>query len=415
MSLDHQHFEASKKPLRILYVSHSHPPDHAPLENIGGMQRVSMQLSDSLVQDSTVQIRRIVQKTSWKGIELKTLGFLMRLYFLLPRVEREWKPDVILFSSMVTASMSRWLRKRLQVPMVTINHGQDVTMPNGWYQQHIRKIFDAIDGVISVSSATREACIQRGMPPEKGVALPNGIDVHELLPDHEGDWSAQKVKQVLEMPEEEAMSKIKALKASARTDLENRLGERFGSAPLLLSVGRQVKRKGHVWFIEHVLPKVKYPCTYILIGDGPEKEEIERILEQKASFLKEKKIKVHLLGRQSDDLVHNAYAASDVFVMPNIPVAGDMEGFGIVLLEANLHFTPVLCADLEGMRDVVEQGVNGFKVPTKDCTGYLNYLDEVLRADKPEQLAYRAFTNVWEKFTWDKVTKQYIQYLYQVS
>lgn len=412
---DRRQHESSKGPLRVLYISHSHPPEDAPLDNMGGMQRVSVQLSESLAQDSSIQLRCLVQKTAWKGIEIKTIGFLLKLLILLPRVEREWKPDVILFSSMVTASMARWLRKRVDVPMVTINHGQDVTMPYGWYQRHVRKIFEAIDGVISVSSATREASIERGMLASKGVALPNGIHVNDFLPKGESEWSVDSVKQLLEIPEAQAKRRIKELKASARAGLERQLGISLGAEPLLLSVGRQVKRKGHAWFIEEVLPKMDDACNYILIGDGPEHQRIQDILKQKASLFREKGIRVYVLGRQEDDVVHKAYAASDLFLMPNIKVPGDMEGFGIVLLEANIHFTPVLCADLEGMRDVVEQGVNGYKVPTKQIDEYVKYINMVIRAKQPEQLAYQAFITVWEKFTWNRVTKQYIQYLYQVS
>ncbi|MDZ7682334.1 MAG: glycosyltransferase family 4 protein [Fodinibius sp.] len=64
--------------------------------------------------------------------------------------------------------------------MVTINHGRDVTLPVSIYQWFVPKIFDSLDGVISVSRATREECIKRGMDPEKGVALPNGFDVEQL-------------------------------------------------------------------------------------------------------------------------------------------------------------------------------------------------------------------------------------------
>ena len=64
--------------------------------------------------------------------------------------------------------------------MVTINHGQDVKMPISIYQNFVPKVFEALDGVISVSEATRQECIKRGMAPEKGVALPNGFDMSDF-------------------------------------------------------------------------------------------------------------------------------------------------------------------------------------------------------------------------------------------
>ena len=101
--------------------------------------------------------------------------------------------------------------------------------------------------------------------------------------------------------------------------------------------------------------------------------------------------------------------------MPNVKVEGDMEGFGIVLLEANLHFTPVFCSDLEGMKDVVEQGVNGFKVKSERPMEYVKELERLLSSDSLLPLSLMGCRYVWENFQWDKVAEQYIQYLIQVN
>ncbi|HAH50959.1 MAG TPA: glycosyltransferase family 4 protein, partial [Balneola sp.] len=147
---------------------------------MGGMQRVSMQLIDELSSRDDIEIRTIIQHAPWKGIEIKTAFFLAKLVFKLPKIVQDYKPDVILFSSMVTATLAKFCRKKINVPMVTINHGQDVKMPIGLYQNFVPKIFEALDGVISVSEATRQECIKRGMSPKKGVALPNGFDMSDF-------------------------------------------------------------------------------------------------------------------------------------------------------------------------------------------------------------------------------------------
>ena len=68
--------------MRILYVSHLHPPKNAPLDNMGGMQRVSMQLIDELSSRDDIEIRTIIQHAPWKGIEIKTAFFLAKLVFI---------------------------------------------------------------------------------------------------------------------------------------------------------------------------------------------------------------------------------------------------------------------------------------------------------------------------------------------
>ena len=182
-----------------------------------------------------------------------------------------------------------------------------------------------------------------------------------------------------------------------------------------LSVGRQVPRKGHAWFIDKVLTQLRHPCHYLLIGDGPERNAIQKVIQRNTELLAERNIHVHILGRKSDYWVHKAYTAADIFMMPNIKVEGDMEGFGIVLLEANLHFTPVLCSDLEGMKDVVEQGINGIKVKSEHQEHYVMELEKLLSNETLLQMSLMGCIHVWENFQWDKVAEQYIQYIYNVS
>ena len=76
----------SQSPIKVLYISHSHPPDEAPLENMGGMQRVSMQLVQALENKPSVKIQTIIQKVPWKGIEWRTFIFLLKLRCQIPEV-----------------------------------------------------------------------------------------------------------------------------------------------------------------------------------------------------------------------------------------------------------------------------------------------------------------------------------------
>lgn len=368
--------------MRILYISHLHPPKNAPLKSIGGMQRVSMQLVEELEQRDDVEIKTIIQHAPWKGIEIRTSFFLARLARKLPGIVDEFKPDVILFSSMVTASLAKITRSRVDVPMVTINHGQDVKMPIGIYQKFVPKVFDALDGVISVSRATREECIKRGMNPDKGIALPNGFDMSDFK----------------EVPERE-----EALKT-----LENTFSMSLSGKHVLLTVGRQVKRKGHEWFLKEVLPKINSEVVYLAIGDGPEHENLINACSELPY-----KNKILLAGKQPDEILKKAYSAADLFIMPNIPVPGDMEGFGIVLLEANLAATPAVASDLEGIKDVVEDGMNGYKIPVYEPELFARKIDEVLR-NGAQELGEQSRSYVEQNFVWNKVAERYISYLQQV-
>lgn len=366
--------------MKILYVSHTHPPEGQILENVGGMQRVSQQLVQELKQRNGVNVVTEVVNVSGKGkIALNTTHFLMKELFRLPHIVQEQKADVVLFSSMVTASLAYFIRDKVDVPMVTINHGRDVTLPSGIYQWFVPKVFESLDGVISVSQATREECIKRGMKPEKGVALPNGFDFKKLRSFPSKQKSRDLLQQQFDIP----------------------LDENF----MLLTVGRKVKRKGHEWFIREVMPKLDEQVVYVTVGDGPEFESVEQAVGSSPY-----RDRIFLLGRQPDEILKQAYSAADLFVMPNIPVDGDMEGFGIVLLEANMARTPAVAADLEGIKDVIAQGENGYRVPTLDADQFAEKVHEMLY-NKLEHLSKQTRTYVQEQFSWKNVAQQYLDYL----
>ncbi len=366
--------------MRILYVSHTHPPDGDILDNVGGMQRVSQQLIRELRRKESVEVVTETINVSGEGkIALRTTRFLLRQLMRLPHKVRESQADVVLFSSMVSASLSYFIRNRVNVPMVTINHGRDVTLPVKIYQWFVPKVFSSLDGVISVSRATRDECIKRGMDPDKGVALPNGFDFERLsnFPD----------------------------KQQARNRLEQNFRIPLQHNFMLLTVGRQVKRKGHEWFIREVMPKIDKEVVYVTVGDGPEFESIQQAVDESAYS-----DRIFLLGRQPDEVLKQAYAAADLFVMPNIPVEGDMEGFGIVLLEANMARTPAVAADLEGIKDVISQGKNGYRVPSMNANQFAEKVHEIL-SNKLEHFSAQTRNYVLEQFSWKHVAQQYIDFL----
>src|SRR5690625_7804521 len=121
---------------------------------------------------------------------------------------------------------------------------------------------------------------------------------------------------------------------------------------IILTVGRQVKRKGHEWFIKHVMERMESDIVFIIAGDGPERKTIEAAREESTE-----KENIVIAGKIPEEMMNASYAAADLHVMTNIPVKGDMEGFGIVILYANRAGITVIYADQKGMRDMVVHDV----------------------------------------------------------
>ena len=366
-------------PLRVVYVSHSIPPADAPEDSIGGMQRVAVDLLAALQRRPDVVLDPWTLSVPWREIGRRTTGFILRVAAGLPARARG--ADAVLFSSMVTGGIAPGVRLRLpRVALVSIAHGQDVTLPNPLHQAWLRPTFRALDAVLPVSSATAEACVARGLPRDKALVAHNGIDPESVSPP--------------------------ADREAARAALRAKLGLPPDSV-VLLTVGRQVERKGAAWFAGEVLARLPAQAHFVVVGDGP---EMKRILA--AADTAGVGRRVHLLGRAPESDLVAARHGTDLFLMPNVPVPGDMEGFGVVLLEAALSGLYTVGTGIEGIRDAVVEPTTGRLVPPRDPAAFaaaiLPFVGDPAAA---HAAGMRARALVQERFSWNGAADVYVRHL----
>lgn len=370
--------------MRLLFVSHSLPPEGRPLENVGGMQRVAVDLHDSLLANRSVDATAIVLRSPWSQSGYRTPIFLARAVREIRRLARAREIDAILFSSMVSAAVAVPLKEvlgRNGVVTGAIVNGLDATTPTWPYPLLVRKIFDSVDIVLPISRATGYACYARGLSPSKAQVVPLGIRLDRFKP--------------------------AADKAVAREALVRAIQSRQPAAQctlLVASVGRLVPRKGVDWFINHVVPQLPADVHFIVAGDGSERVRIEASVA--AHGLQNR---VTVLGQVTDSELEIVYRGSDLFVMPNIAVQGDMEGFGLVMLEAGLCGLPVIASDIEGIQDVIADGENGELVLSKSAEGFraavMRYYSD---REGLAAASDRARLHTISRFGWTGVTERYV-------
>ncbi len=359
------------------------------MANLGGMQRVALKLHEAMTRrargDDVLHYDSCLLRSSWRWVHVRTPLFLIRTALRLVTAARREEVDVVLFSSMVTASLAvplQGLFRHYGVRTAAITHGLDVTTPFPPYQWFVPKVFSALDAVFPVSRATAEACLQRGATTRQVHVVPNGIDADRF-----------------EAPQD---------RATAREALtEERHSSLSSDALLLCSVGRQVKRKGTAWFVDQVMPTLPSDVHYWIAGDGPQDEAIQAAIDHNGLG-----DRVRQLGRISNDHLARLYRGADLFVMPNVPVEDDMEGFGIVLLEAGQCGTPAIAARLEGIQDVITDGVNGHLVEPQNPTAFRDAILQYRQA--PEALAdaaERVRTHTMTTFSWPSVADLYLSAL----
>jgi phosphatidylinositol alpha-1,6-mannosyltransferase len=193
--------------------------------------------------------------------------------------------------------------------------------------------------------------------------------------------------------------------AQSRAYLEARYRMTIGERPVVLCVGRLVERKGYIWFVQEVMPKViaALPeALCIMCGEGPLRRPLEALIA-KANLGKA----VLLLGRVDSETLWHVYAAASVFVMPNIPVPGNPEGFGLVSLEARSVGTPVVVANLDGIAESVAIGEDGMVVPPMDSHQFSNAIVQVAQSQAGllgrDQMAER----IRHQLSWRVMAKKY--------
>jgi glycosyltransferase involved in cell wall biosynthesis len=125
---------------------------------------------------------------------------------------------------------------------------------------------------------------------------------------------------------------------------------------------------------------------------------------------------VILAGRLPRPLLRGLMGISTSFVMPNIPVLGDAEGFGIVALEAGCGGLPVVASDLEGIRDAVSDGVNGFLAPSDNPLAFAGAVNRLLSNEGlRKEMGARAREYVAANFGWDTIAARYLEELRYIS
>ncbi|MGH8889672.1 MAG: glycosyltransferase family 4 protein, partial [Acidothermaceae bacterium] len=142
---------------------------------------------------------------------------------------------------------------------------------------------------------------------------------------------------------------------------------------LLLTLGRVVPRKGSGWFVESVLPHLPDDVIYLVAGEGPDMANVREAAERAGVMNR-----VRMLGWVSDSEREQLLRGTDLFIQPNIRVQGDVEGFGIVVIEAALRGTPVVGSRLEGITDAIVDGESGLLCPPSDAAAWIATLNGCL-------------------------------------
>ena len=341
---------------------------------------MATELRSALDSHPDLELSSLLLRSSWRWTHLRMVPFGVRMLREIPRLVEREGIELVLFSSMVTAAFVVPLRRKLEaqgVRIAAIPVGRDVTLPWAPYQKFLPRVFETIDLLLPISHATAEECVRRGAPPGRIRIVPCGVD-----PERFATGPGAHRTQTPSLP--------------ARDPLPE-------GALLLCSVGRHVERKGFDWFVDGVMPLLPPHVHFWIAGEGPITASIQEATERHGL-----EDRVRLLGCISDASLKVLYRSADLFVMPNVPVPGDMEGFGVVMLEAGICGLPVIASRLEGIADVIREGENGHLVSSGDPQAFAA---AILRYDRDRralrEASLRARGYVRDTFSWPVIADRY--------
>ncbi len=192
-------------------------------------------------------------------------------------------------------------------------------------------------------------------------------------------------------------------KNNVKIDVREKLGLR--TSFILLTTGSLSERKGHITVLKALKNLVKdiNNIHYLIIGTGP----LENFLHEK---VKEYNLSenVTFLGHISNEFIPSYYNACDVFILNStIDSHGDTEGFGIVLIEANLMGKPVIGTEKSGMEEAIENTKTGLLVPMDNPQATAEAIKYFYRnVDKRIKMGEYALERALNNFTWEHTAKR---------
>jgi len=339
----------------LLFITRNYPP------TLGGLEKYSFDLYISL-QTVLPDVSLIANRHHLKSLPW---FFVRTLFYLLFRARKFTHIHLADGSLSILIPYIKFIAPKASIS-ITI-HGLDITYRNYLYQLFIPRLIRRAHAIVCVSNNTMQECLKRKIPQEKCHVITNGIDFID------GDF-----------------------KKADLSEVEKMCGISLIEKQIFFSIGRLVKRKGIVWFIEHVMTKLDEQSIYIIAGSGIEKESIIDTIE---SFNLANQ--VFLLGNVTEEQKVILFRSADFFIMPNIRVENDIEGFGLTVLEAGKYGVTVVASAIEGLLDSVIHEKTGYLVEERSEHGFL----ERLQAPPLDRAAVQHEAS--ERFSWQKIVLMY--------
>lgn len=353
---------------------------------LGGMERLNWYMAHCLADTAEVRVvapqgaAALAPRLTVREVPLAPLGqFLLRAGIATMREAADWRPDVILAGSGLTAPLALGAARAYSAKAVAYVHGLDVAVRNPLYRGLWLPALRRLDRLIANSRATAALCHSAGVDASRTAIVHPGVELPSA-PD-----------------------------AAQAADFRSRYA--LGERPLLLSVGRLTTRKGLLEFVTRSLPRIaaaRPDVLLLVVGDAPTQSLHASVQTPDSIRAAAEQLglagNLRFLGVETDyQKLGVMYRAAQVHVFPVRHLPGDPEGFGMVAVEAAAHGLPTVAFATGGIVDAVSEGASGRLIASGDYDAMSDAVLDVLQGRQGWSDACMEFA---ARFAWHEFGRQ---------
>lgn len=286
-------------------------------------------------------------------------------------VVKKFKIDMLHVHYAIPHAYAAYMGKKMledegiQIPMITTLHGTDITLVGShpFYKKAVQFSINHSEYVTAVSQSLKEDTERLFNITADIKVIPNFIDIDKFkfksVPCEKGQIA----------PDDQMVI----------THISN-----FRPLKRIIDILKTFK-----------IISDKLNVKLLMVGDGPEKERAMRYCRAH-----EMEGTVLFLGRSNQ--IDEILCFSDLFLLPS-----EQESFGLAALEAMVHGVPVVCSDVGGLPEVIDDGVSGFLCPLGDVNTMAEKAIHILEdLERHKQFKLQAYESS-KKFDIQKVISKY--------
>lgn len=304
-------------------------------------------------------------------------------YKKLKEIILEFQPDIVHTHASKAGALGRKAAKSCKVPVIVhtfhghVFHSYFGKLKTDLFKRIERNLARKSTGIVAISEGQKQELteIHKICPTEKVKVIQLGFD---LVPFHEK-------------------------RKSERVTVREKYGLKEEDIAIGI-VGRLAAIKDHDFFldvIEKVLERTSQSIKVFIVGDGPDRDPIERRVKE----INERNGNVIVMTSWIKD-IGTFNAGMDI-----ICLTSKNEGTPVSLIEAQAANIPVVTTDVGGVRDIIDVDKTGFVVQKGDLETYVERVTELCENEKiREKMSQNGWNYVHEKFHYTTLVKNMDRY-----